>query len=391
MEPRIFHFKLQPNMEMKLTRMGLPNNVVTITNVLADKESTVRCRVKGEEYAIAVVKPDQRIVPMKLDLFDDMEIFATDAIEIDVLGYISGMEKNPSITSVKKKFQPYDPSIVERNKAKNAEMEKAQKENAAAQNKKAVVPEQKKPEEKEKATAQIEKAVVPEQKKPEIKKPEEKKNPKEVKKTNDKKVEAENAKKKSPEKENKTAQNENKIQGNVQAQNKNNVKSNVQNENKKENKIQKVELNKPAENKNAKEVKKSVDKKLEALKTKEPKPEAKPEAEKPVNKKIVGAGVQVEVLKVGKGQIARPGNRVLVRYDGRLASNGKRFDKGSIPFRLGLGEVIRGWDEGVKGMMVGEKRKLLIPSHAAYGPRGAPPDIPPNAKLVFDVELLQVH
>merc|ERR1711915_139418 len=61
-----------------------------------------RCRVSGEEYAIAVVKPDQRIAPMKLDLFDDMEIFAVEDVEVDILGYISGIDRNPSIFSTKK-------------------------------------------------------------------------------------------------------------------------------------------------------------------------------------------------------------------------------------------------------------------------------------------------
>eukprot|EP00397_Hematodinium_sp_SG-2012_P052380 GEMP01061890.1.p1 GENE.GEMP01061890.1~~GEMP01061890.1.p1 ORF type:complete len:331 (+),score=88.40 GEMP01061890.1:268-1260(+) len=112
--------------------------------------------------------------------------------------------------------------------------------------------------------------------------------------------------------------------------------------------------------------------------------------EKAVSRRVVGAGVQVEVVQVGRGQMAKPGRKVTVHYDGRLASNGKRFDKGKITFRLGMGEVIRGWDEGVKGMLVGEKRKLLIPAPAAYGARGAPPDIPPQATLMFDVELLKV-
>lgn len=110
----------------------------------------------------------------------------------------------------------------------------------------------------------------------------------------------------------------------------------------------------------------------------------------PVKRKTLNCGVHVEIVRAGKGQMARAGQRVVVKYDGRLASNGKRFDKGSIPFRLGMGEVIRGWDEGVKGMLVGESRKLLIPAHAAYGARGAPPTIPPNSKLLFDVELLKV-
>ncbi|CAK8995667.1 unnamed protein product [Durusdinium trenchii] len=79
---------------------------------------------------------------------------------------------------------------------------------------------------------------------------------------------------------------------------------------------------------------------------------------------------------------------VKVRYEGRLGSNGKRFDKGVIDFRLGMGEVIQGWDEGVKGMLRGEKRRLLVPAKLGYGRSGAPPAIPPNANLVFEVELL---
>lgn len=102
------------------------------------------------------------------------------------------------------------------------------------------------------------------------------------------------------------------------------------------------------------------------------------------------SGLQYEVLRGGKGtNVATPGKKVKVQYEGRLAKTGKRFDKGVIPFRLGLGEVIRGWDEGVKGMVQGERRRLLIPAHLGYGKTGAPPDIPPNAHLVFEVELLQ--
>jgi len=101
-------------------------------------------------------------------------------------------------------------------------------------------------------------------------------------------------------------------------------------------------------------------------------------------------GVKIEITHPGNGAEAKIGKKVTVRYDGRLASNGNRFDKGSIPFRLGMGEVIRGWDEGVKGMLVGEKRKLLIPSTAGYGSQGAPPSIPPHSNLIFDVELLNV-
>lgn len=87
---------------------------------------------------------------------------------------------------------------------------------------------------------------------------------------------------------------------------------------------------------------------------------------------------------------AARGQSVQVRYEGRLAKNGKRFDKGSIRFRLGRGEVIKGWDLGVEGMRVGERRTLLIPPALGYGSRGAPPQIPPNAALTFDVELLRI-
>ncbi|CAE8682492.1 unnamed protein product [Polarella glacialis] len=84
----------------------------------------------------------------------------------------------------------------------------------------------------------------------------------------------------------------------------------------------------------------------------------------------------------------RVGKKVKVRYEGRLGKTGQRFDKGVIEFRLGLGEVIRGWDEGVKGMLRGEKRRLLVPSKLGYGASGAAPVIPAHADLVFEVELL---
>jgi len=109
-----------------------------------------------------------------------------------------------------------------------------------------------------------------------------------------------------------------------------------------------------------------------------------------VARRTTDNGVKIEITHPGNGAEAKIGKKVTVRYDGRLASNGNRFDKGSIPFRLGMGEVIRGWDEGVKGMLVGEKRKLLVPSTAGYGSQGAPPSIPPHSNLIFDVELLNV-
>jgi FKBP-type peptidyl-prolyl cis-trans isomerase len=88
------------------------------------------------------------------------------------------------------------------------------------------------------------------------------------------------------------------------------------------------------------------------------------------------------------------GNTVTVHYTGTL-TNGKKFDssvgRGPFSFILGRGEVIKGWDRGVKGMKIGGIRKLTIPSHLGYGERGAGADIPPNATLLFDVELLKVE
>jgi peptidylprolyl isomerase len=103
----------------------------------------------------------------------------------------------------------------------------------------------------------------------------------------------------------------------------------------------------------------------------------------------------VKEEKVGTGKEAKDGNTVTVHYTGTL-TNKKKFDssvdrKQPFSFILGRGEVIKGWDRGVKGMKVGGKRKLIIPSHLGYGERGAGADIPPNATLLFDVELLKVE
>ena len=102
---------------------------------------------------------------------------------------------------------------------------------------------------------------------------------------------------------------------------------------------------------------------------------------------------------VGKGEEASKGNHVAVHYTGWLNENGekgKKFDSSldrGVPFkfRLGMGQVIRGWDEGVAGMKIGGKRTLYIPSDLGYGSRGAGAVIPPNASLIFDVELLEVN
>jgi FKBP-type peptidyl-prolyl cis-trans isomerase len=110
---------------------------------------------------------------------------------------------------------------------------------------------------------------------------------------------------------------------------------------------------------------------------------------------VTPSGLKYEVLKVGQGAAAQPGRGVVVHYTGWL-ENGKKFDSSvdrgePFEFPLGAGRVIAGWDEGVAGMKIGEKRKLTIPSHLGYGARGAGGGlIPPNATLIFEVELLQV-
>lgn len=97
----------------------------------------------------------------------------------------------------------------------------------------------------------------------------------------------------------------------------------------------------------------------------------------------------------GTGDVAVAGKTVSVHYTGWL-ENGKKFDSSldrgqPFSFPLGAGRVIKGWDEGVQGMKVGGKRKLTIPSDLGYGSRGAGGVIPPNATLIFDVELLGVR
>jgi FK506-binding nuclear protein len=102
-------------------------------------------------------------------------------------------------------------------------------------------------------------------------------------------------------------------------------------------------------------------------------------------------GVMVQELKVGNGQTVKSGKMVTVNYCGRLKANNKEFDAGdNFKFRMGKGEVIKGWDVGLEGMKVGGKRKLIVPPQMAYGKRGAAPDIPPNAPLVFEIELKNV-
>jgi FKBP-type peptidyl-prolyl cis-trans isomerase FkpA len=106
------------------------------------------------------------------------------------------------------------------------------------------------------------------------------------------------------------------------------------------------------------------------------------------------SGLVIEDLVVGNGATANAGQQVSVHYTGWL-QDGNKFDSSKdrgqpFMFSLGRGEVIRGWDEGVSGMNVGGKRKLTIPAELGYGARGAGGVIPPNATLLFEVELLAV-
>ncbi|XP_011076280.1 peptidyl-prolyl cis-trans isomerase FKBP53 [Sesamum indicum] len=108
-------------------------------------------------------------------------------------------------------------------------------------------------------------------------------------------------------------------------------------------------------------------------------------------------GLVIEELVMGKpdGKRASPGKKVGVHYIGKLKKNGKIFDSniGRAPFkfRLGIGQVIKGWDVGVNGMRVGDKRRITIPPAMGYGAKGCGPAIPPNSWLVFDVELVDVN
>lgn len=105
--------------------------------------------------------------------------------------------------------------------------------------------------------------------------------------------------------------------------------------------------------------------------------------------------LKIETLKPGNGAEAKSGNTVSVHYVGTL-TDGSKFDSSRdrgrpFEFPLGGGRVIKGWDQGVAGMKVGEVRKLTIPPELGYGARGFPPVIPANATLVFEVELIDVR
>lgn len=112
--------------------------------------------------------------------------------------------------------------------------------------------------------------------------------------------------------------------------------------------------------------------------------------------------IVIKDVVVGTGNTARDDSEVRIHYTGWLydakapdhhgAKIDSSYDSGRpLSFSLGANEVVEGMDTGVKGMKVGGKRTIIIPSHMGYGRRGSPPDVPPNSALVFDIELLEVH
>lgn len=114
-----------------------------------------------------------------------------------------------------------------------------------------------------------------------------------------------------------------------------------------------------------------------------------------INKPVAQTAVKIEDEKVGTGREAKNGDTVSVNYRGTL-TNGTEFDSSykrnqAFSFRLGTGEVIKGWDQGVAGMKVGGKRKLTIPPALGYGEAGSPPAIPGNSTLIFEVELVKIQ
>jgi FKBP-type peptidyl-prolyl cis-trans isomerase len=124
--------------------------------------------------------------------------------------------------------------------------------------------------------------------------------------------------------------------------------------------------------------------------------------QEPLNTYVMDNGLEVQILAEGEGPGIENGQTAFMHYDGWFydesapMNRGEKFDSSRdrgapLPFPLGAGRVIQGWDQGVLGMKVGERRVLTIPSELAYGEQGHPAGIPPNAKLLFDVELVDIQ
>ncbi|MBU3964637.1 FKBP-type peptidyl-prolyl cis-trans isomerase [Patescibacteria group bacterium] len=114
------------------------------------------------------------------------------------------------------------------------------------------------------------------------------------------------------------------------------------------------------------------------------------------NEPIIPSSLGIEILKQGQGAQAKTGDKISVNYSGKLL-NGEEFDSNfgkdsPFVFTLGAGQVIQGWDFGLLGMQIGERRKITIPSDLGYGSRGAGAGlIPPDSTLIFEVELLNIN
>lgn len=120
-----------------------------------------------------------------------------------------------------------------------------------------------------------------------------------------------------------------------------------------------------------------------------------PTAQSPSPMESTKPQLEIQDLIVGTGETAKTGDVITVNYVGTF-TDGKKFDSSydrnqPFSFQLGAGQVIKGWDQGLIGMKVGGKRKLVIPGDLAYGPKGFAGFIPPNATLIFEVELLSVQ
>jgi FKBP-type peptidyl-prolyl cis-trans isomerase FkpA len=99
--------------------------------------------------------------------------------------------------------------------------------------------------------------------------------------------------------------------------------------------------------------------------------------------------IKIEEIAAGTGTVAGSGHTVELKYRGTFP-DGREFDKGTFKFKIGSGQVIEGFDMGVTGMSVGGKRKITVPPELAYGSRGAGAAVPPNATLVFELEILKI-